>query len=73
MSVTKIAGGGGVKSADDLYTLQLPGLDPLRRGVGRPSKGALALSPAQRAKRYRARRGLFVATFAACLARQLGL
>lgn len=65
---------GGMKSPDDRFTLDLIGLGPLKRGRGRPSKGNAALTPAQRARRYRDKRhGVFVAAFAQALASQLGL
>ncbi len=53
LSVTEKPGGGGrVKQAGDGLTLELPGLDAVKRGRGRPRK-VDALTSAQRAKRYR--------------------
>lgn len=47
------AGGGAMKQPEDTRTAELPGLDvPAKRGRGRPRK-ADALTPAQRAQRYR--------------------
>lgn len=47
--------GGAMKQPEDTRTPDLPGLDvPAKRGRGRPRK-ADALTPAQRAQRYRDR------------------
>lgn len=51
ISVTHHEWGGGVKLPGDSLTLELPGLG-MRRGRGRPRKQD-ALTPAQRAQRYR--------------------
>lgn len=45
-----------MKQAEDRLTMELPGLVPAKRGRGRPRKDD-ALTPAQRAKRYRDRKG----------------
>ena len=52
--IKRDAGGGSVKHPADLATLELPGLEPAKRGRGRPRK-ADALTPAERASRYRQR------------------
>lgn len=54
VSVTR--GGGGVKQPEDRFTAELPGLDvePAKRRPGRPRKPD-ALTPAERARAYRAR------------------
>lgn len=43
-----------MRQPEDARTIELPGLEPARRGRGRPRKPD-ALTPAQRAKRYRDR------------------
>lgn len=51
--VDSVMGGGMAKQPEDLYTLELA--LPMRRGRGRPPKPD-ALTPAQRAQRYRDRK-----------------